>query len=254
MVRSRLGAGEAVDRAADPDRRPMRWLGLLVAACTALAFLLGGLARVGDRFGGPGPAPVETYLIDSNEQPPESFEVATLLGIEYGMTLEQVDALMPVDAVERTVPGDRRTLPARRWEWDGLYVTVQFDRELRTVSDPGVGRTKETAPHVLLPRGLILGRSQLRDFVAVFGAPAGADQTFETGRHELDIGWDVSTDVTDLFSVSIVVPSDVEPLSAGICSTVPYRYSEPAHALFEPDEEDSPKAGAVCVRNELLQL
>lgn len=240
MVRLPRRAIDSFDNAANPDRRPMRWLTMLLAAAAALALLSGGATRVREYCHGPEAEPVEAYLLDPNAQRPQVNTVATLLGIEYGMTVEQVDALMPLDAVERTLPGGEG-LPSHSWAWDGLLVSVNFEGEQRTVSDPLVARTEGAAPYVLLPRGLVLGRSRLSDFVAVFGAPTVVDASQETGRMELDVGWEVSTDVRELFEVSLVVPLDIgADVDSAICSTVPYLYQEPAFTLLEDEGEDRP--------------
>ncbi len=200
------------------------------------------------QLGQPEAAGVDSYLLDQDERPPASFEVESLMGIEGGMTVEQVDALMPSDAVERTEVGVRKNEAVRSWAWDGLRVSVTFETNHRTVSEPVISR-EDAAPHVLLPRGLILGRSTLSDFVAVFGAPTATDESYATGRLEVDVGWEVETDVRELFSASLVHPPelDVDPLSGGLCDTTPYLYTEPSFTFPFRDDEDGPIEGAACL-------
>ncbi len=248
---------QGVDAAADPDRRLMRLLGLCVALAAVLGGLTGAAGWVIERVN-PRSAPIDRYLVDPDGRAPGTSAATSMLGINHGMTVEQVDRLMPDDAVETTeAPDLEGSLASRSWSWDGLSETVEFEPRLFTVSGPIVSREDAAAAsHVLLPRGLILGRSTLRDFVAVLGVPTAADQSAKTGRPELDLGWEVMNesvpDQTDFIEVALLIPTDEvvgDPLGNAICSVVPWVYAEPTVSSVPPltdVTDEQPIASNLC--------
>ncbi len=258
MARSNRRGGSRTDRFIDPAQRPTRvgqailmWLGVLVG----LGAVSGGADKLWD-WVQPDPVPFADYITSNPDVPPKANSTSmTIVGIQDGMYIDEVEKMMPEDADYFPTPSEPPGTTHAQWRWRGLYVNLDIDDESGETSGLLITRDEPSPVYASLPGGLLLGHSTLADIANSLGHPDEIRSTFEEGDVDDSLVYYPETD-----DRSIIVLSGVNsqtrrgqnpetPLSEANCGDTPYRIEVVPlgqHHRYAEAFDATPKKAGFC--------
>lgn len=226
--------GAWIDRAADPNRRLLRWIGLVVAVVAALGLMAGAIKHVlgGDDHEA-NQRPSDRWISDDGA-PPERLPADNetgFLGLGLGAPVASVEDLLgrPTEVIDDQSDSGDGTV--QYWDRDGLRFSFRVN-DVGALTHMSVSWATGSTKRIGLPHKLVLGQSTLAEVLATYGPPVDVGWTAAENAAFYVFQWRDGPEATEYVAFTLLIEGgagdapldDVNSLCESVMTTYELSY------------------------------